>query len=143
MRVRIDAGAPVTIGSGPWGDRRLIPIVGGEFVGSRLRGKVLAGGGDWLVQRPDGCIQLDARYTLETDDGALIYLYDRGLRHGPPEVMARLARGEAVNPQEYYFRNNAAFETAAEAYAWLNRTVVIGSGMRGPDGVVIDFYEVR
>jgi len=141
MRVRIAAEAPLTLG-GPWGERRLVPITGGEFSGPRLQGRVLAGGGDWLVQRSDGCFQLDARYTLETNDGALIYVQDRGLRHGPPKVMARLAQGEAVAPDEYCFRNNAVLETAAEDYAWLNQLVIIGSGMRGPDGVVIEFYAV-
>lgn len=142
MRVRLMVAPPKVLGDGPTGRRRMVAISGGEFEGPRLAGKVLPGGGDWLLQRRDHCTELDARYTLETDDGALIYVQDRGLRHGPEHTMARLAKGEPVNPRDYYFRTAARLETGSTRYGWLNQMVVVGSGMRHPDGVVIDFYRV-
>jgi hypothetical protein len=142
MRVRLMVAAPQLVGSGPAGSRRIVAITGGEFNGARLNGAVLPGGGDWTTQRGDHCTQLDARYTLECEDGALIYVQDRGLRHGPEHTMARLAKGEPVNPRDYYFRTAAQLETGSAKYAWLNRAVVVGSGMRQADEVTIDFYSV-
>jgi hypothetical protein len=142
MRVFITVASAQVVGDGPVGNRRIIAITGGEFAGPKLKGNVLPGGGSWQVQRSDHCAQLDARYTLETDDGALIYVQDRGLRHGPEHTMARLAKGEQVNPRDYYFRTTVELETAAPRYAWLNRTVVVGSGMRQGNEVTINFYSV-
>ena len=142
MRVRMSVAPPQMLGNGPAGNRRIVAITGGEFAGSRLKGRVLPGGGDWMTQRSDHCTELDARYTLETDDGALIYVQDRGLRHGPEHTMARLAKGEPVNPKDYYFRTAAHLETASPKYAWLNRPVIVGSGMRHSDEVTIDFYSL-
>ena len=81
-----------------------LSAIGGSFEGPRLRGEVLPDGGDWLLMRPDGVLEQDVRITLKTDNGAFIYLRYAGMRHGPPEVMARLAQGETVDPSEYYFR---------------------------------------
>lgn len=142
LRVRLMVEAPQVVGTGPAGIRRIIGISGGDFEGPRLRGRVLPGGGDWMVQRADHTTVLDARYTLETADGALIYVQDRGLRHGPEHTMARLAKGEPVNPRDYYFRCTAQLETASPDYAWLNRIVVVGSGMRLGAQVILDFYRV-
>lgn len=130
------------LGPGPSGNRRVLTVTGGEFTGNKLHGRVLPGGGDWTTQRSDHCTELDARYTLETDDGALIYVQERGLRHGPEHTMARLAKGEPVNPRDYYFRTTARLETAAPKYVWLNRIIVVGSGMRHGDEETIDFYSV-
>jgi hypothetical protein len=131
------------IGATPHGRRRIVPVAGGEFSGDRLRGTVLAhAGSDWLIERADGAFQQDARITLETDDGALIAMSYRGVRHASAEVAARLARGEQVEPSEYYLRTAPFFETAADAYHWLNRIVAIGVGRRVPDGVSYDVFEV-
>jgi len=131
------------LGDTPMGRRRIIPITGGTCSGARLSGKVLPGGADWQVIRPDGVAHLDARYSIETADGALVYVRNRGYRHGPPEVMARLARGEAVDPALYYMRTTPWFETGDARYAWLNRIVCVGSGMRLASAVRIDFYAVK
>jgi len=131
------------LGDTPLGRRRIIGITGGKCSGQRLSGRVLPGGADWQVIRADGVAYLDARYTLETTDGALVYVNNRGYRHGPPEVIARLARGEEVDPALYYMRATPWFETAAPAYAWLNRTICVCTGARRAAAVELDFYEVR
>ena len=116
---------------------------GGDFAGARLRGTVMPhAGSDWLLARADGSFQQDARITLQTDDGAVIAMSYRGVRHSSPEVAARLARGEQVEPTEYYLRTAPFFETSSPAYAWLNTLVAIGVGRRVPDGVVYDVFEV-
>ena len=131
------------LGDTPLGRRRIIGITGGKFSGPRLSGRVLPGGADWQVIRGDGVACLDARYTLQTADGALIYVNNKGYRHGPKEVIERLARGEEIDPALYYMRATPWFETAAPAYAWLNRTVCVASGARRAAAVELDFYEVK
>jgi hypothetical protein len=131
------------LGLTPQGQRRIIPVSGGTFEGTRLRGIVLPhAGGDWLLVRGDGAFQQDVRLTLQTDDGALIYMSYRGVRHASAEVTARLALGERVDPSEYYLRTAPFFETAAEPYAWLNKVVAVGVGERRPDGAVYEVFEV-
>jgi len=110
--------------------------------GPRLQGRVLETGGDWQILRPDGTADLDARYTIQAHDGALIYVVNRGVRHGPAEVLSRLNRGEHVDPTSYYFRSAAVFETSAPEHAWLTRAVLVGVGERYPDRVVIRFWEL-
>ena len=107
------------------GGRRIVPITGGEFSGPRLRGKVVPGGADWQIVRHDGVAELEARYTLETDDGALIYVRNHALRHGPAEVIAALAAGRPVEPSSYYFRGATFFETGAARYAWITRQIIV------------------
>jgi len=102
----------------------------------------LPGGADWQVIRTDGAAELEARYTLETDDGALIYVLNQGIRSGSKEVMGRLARGEKVHPSKYYFRTRPVFETGAPKYQWLHRIVTVATGERLPDQVIITVYEV-
>ena len=143
MRVKVTLEPVRDLGDTPLGRRRIIGITGGSFSGARLSGKVLPGGADWQLIRADGVAYLDARYTLETADGALIYVNNKGYRHGPPEVIARLARGEQVDPALYYMRATPWFETAAPAYAWLNRTICVCTGARRSASVELDFYEVR
>jgi hypothetical protein len=134
---------PQDLGATPFGRRRIIAVSGGEFAGERLRGKVQAlAGSDWLLERADGSYQQDARVTLETDDGALIGMSYRGVRHASAEVAARLARGEVVERTEYYLRTAPLFETSAERYAWINRIVAIGVGGRIPGGIRYEVYEV-
>jgi hypothetical protein len=143
FRAEITLAAPQELGETPQGRRRIIGITGGRFAGERLSGRVLAGGADWQVIRPDGVADLDARYTLETSDGALIYVRNRGYRHGSPETMRRLAAGEAVDPSLYYMRTTPRFETGDARYAWLNRIVCLGTGARHPDAVELEVFEVR
>lgn len=138
----VKVGQPQEVGEGPRGRRRIIPIEGGTFVGDRLSGRVLPGGADWQVIRPDGVAEIEARYTLETEDGALIYVRNPGIRTASPEVMGRLVRGEPCDPGEYYFRTCPVFETGAAEYQWLHRVVTICAGERHPDRVVLAFYEV-
>ena len=130
------------IGATPTGNRRIGLVAGGTFEGARLRGKVLPGGADWIVVRPDGVTTLDVRLVLETDDGAAIGMTYRGLRHGPHAVMDRLNRGEVVDPSTYYFRITVAFETATAKYAWLNGAAFVGTGDRTPSGPIYDVFEV-
>ncbi len=140
---RAELGEPLELGQTLWGRRRVIPIAGGEFDGPRLRGTVLAGGADWQVVHPDGMATIDTRYTLHTHDGALISVATQGVRHGPPEVLARIAAGELVDPAEYYFRVSIRYEVAESEYGWLNRIVAIASAVRLANTVVYDAYEVR
>jgi hypothetical protein len=130
------------VGASPLGQRRIIPVEGGEFEGPKLRGTVLPGGADWMLVRPDGVAQIDVRVTLRTDDGDLIFMRYGGFRHGPKEVMDRLARGETVAPEDYYFRITPGFETGSRKYAWLNSIVSVGTGHRLPDGPVYHVYEI-
>ncbi|WP_106400344.1 DUF3237 family protein [Actinocorallia populi] len=136
--------APVRhLGRTPWGDRRVIEITGGGFEGPRLSGTVLPGGADWQVVHDDGAASIDTRYTLRTHDGALIYLQTQGFRHGPPEVLDRLSRGQEVDPSEYYFRLTLRFETSHPDYAWLGRTVAVATGRREADAVAYDAYTLN
>ena len=130
------------IGATPNGNRRVGLVAGGAFAGARLRGTVLPGGADWIIARPDGCTTLDVRLVLQTDDGAAIGMVYRGLRHGPPDVMQRLDRGDPVDPSQYYFRTAIMLETEAARYDWLNRIFAIGTGRRPPEGPVYQVYEV-
>jgi hypothetical protein len=142
MTVRITAAPPQKLGTVPHGTRLIVPVTGGDFDGPRLRGKILPGGGDWLLLRADGVLELDLRITLETDDHALIYMTFQGLRHGPPDAIAALGRGEVVDPARYYFRTVPRFETSAETYAFLNRIVTVGAGEARPDGAVHRIDEI-
>ena len=142
MTVRITAAAPQKLGSVAHGIRSIVPVTGGDFEGPRLRGKVLSGGGDWLLLRSDGVLELDLRITLETDDDSLIYMRFQGLRHGPPDAIAALGRGEVVDPATYYFRTLPSFETSAGKYAFLNRIITVGVGEARPDGAVHKIDEI-
>jgi uncharacterized protein DUF3237 len=141
MMLQVFVEPPQKLGAVPHGTRIIAPITSGIFEGPRLRGKVL-GGGDWLVTRADGVVELDLRITLETDDGALINMSSFGLRHGPPEVLAALARGESVDPSRYYFRTAPRFETSAPQYAFLNRIVAVASGDRRATGPIYTINEI-
>src|SRR5205814_10013502 len=121
MTLQVAVVGAQKIGAVPHGTRVTAPITSGHFEGPRLRGKVLPGGGDWTLLRGDGVLELDLRITLETDDGALIHMTSFGLRDGPPQVTAALARGESVDPSDYYFRSTPRFETGHARYAFLYR----------------------
>lgn len=130
------------IGPTPRGRRRLIPITGGVALGHGWRARVLPGGADFQLLAHDGLADLDARYTLETDAGDLLYVQNQALRCGPPEVMARLARGEPVDPALVYFRCVPRFETASAALGWINERLFLGTGARHPGRVEMRFFTV-
>jgi Protein of unknown function (DUF3237) len=132
----------VHFGPTPYGDRRVINIVGGRVEGAKLSGRVLPGGADWQILRVDGVADIRARYTLESDRGARILVSSEGLRHGPPEVMERLAQGDTVDPSRYYFRTVMRFETGDAQCAWLNRILALARGVRERNAVRLDVFEV-
>jgi steroid delta-isomerase-like uncharacterized protein len=131
------------VGPTPGGHRRIVRVEGGTFAGPRLRGDVLPGGGDWVLERTDGSRRLDVRVTLRTDDGALIYACYGGIFHAPPEIFHRLTAGEAVEESAYYFRTVPLFETASARYAWLNRILAVGYGRRTGGQVAYRVYAIR
>ena len=140
--LKVEVAEPFDFGETPAGHRRVINIVGGTFTGERMAGTVLSGGADWQILRPDGTAVLEARYTLKSDAGEFVLVNSSGLRHGPPEVMARLARGEAVDPKLYFFRTVLRFETGAGSLDWLNRTIAVASGVRTRNLVELNAFEV-
>ncbi|MFE0499172.1 DUF3237 domain-containing protein [Lysobacter soli] len=128
---------------GPEGSAlRIADVPGGTFTGERLQGIVLPDGTDWQTLRGDGAVMLDARVVLNTHDDALIAMTYRGIRHGPPEVMARLTSGEQVDGESYYFRITPVFQTSDPRYEWLNRIVAVGIGERLPEGPRYEVYEI-
>jgi len=139
---RIDIGTPQEMGQVALGRRRVIPILGGRFEGPRIAGRIVPGGADWQLIRPDGVAVVEALYTLEASDGTLIYIRNVGMRHGPPEVIARLAAGEAVDPTAYYFRAAPVFEVAQGAHDWLTRSLFVAQGQRLADAVLLRVYAV-
>jgi Protein of unknown function (DUF3237) len=141
-RVTIDK--PLVIGDSAYGLRRVVPITGGVVSGPQLHGKVLPGGADWQYVRADGALVVDAQYTLQTEDGTLIMLVNKGLRHGPKEVIDRLTRGEPVNPDEYYFHTVAEFEAPrGSQYEWLNQSIFVTTAERHADFVIVRFFVVK
>jgi hypothetical protein len=142
FRVTAELADILRFGDTPWGERRVINILGGRVEGPRLAGRILPGGADWQIIRRDGVADIQARYTIETDTGALVLVDSEGLRHGPPDVIARLGRGEPVDPSLYYFRTVMRFETAAPDLAWLNRLLALARGAREANAVKLDVYEV-
>ena len=142
-RLEAVLGEPLDLGDVSQGRRRIVPLTGGTFAGPELTGKLLPGASaDWQILLADGTALGDIRYTLLTDDGALLYVKSRGVRHGSPEVLERLGRGEDVDASEYTFRTSTQIETASRELAWLNKCVFIGVGGRNAGGVVYETYRV-
>jgi Protein of unknown function (DUF3237) len=141
-QVRCEVDALVTLGPGPYGERRYVPLLGGTVRGPELNGDVVPGGVDWQVARADGALDIGAHYVLRTDDGALVEVQSSGLRHGPPEVMARLARGEAVGRDEYFFKTLMRFTTGHPSWLHLNKVMAIAVGQREARLVVLDVYRL-
>ena len=134
---------PRAIGDTYDGTRRIVPIVGGGRVdGPQIKGRLIGNAADWQWTRHDGVTVADAIYAIETDDGVVIQIRNRGLRHGPPEVMARLIAGEVVDPDEYYFRTVPEFIAPNGAYEWLNRSIFVCSGARYPLGIKLWVWRV-
>ena len=126
----------------PAGWRRIDVLSSGRFEGPSIKASVVSGGSDALLRRRDGAMRPDVRLMLRTDDGAFLYVTYRGVRHGPPEVMARIARGETVEADAYYLRTAMLFETGAAAYDWLNRIIAVGVGRRLPDAAVYEVHQI-
>jgi hypothetical protein len=142
-RLEAALGEPLDIGDVSQGHRRIVPQTGGTFTGPELNGKLLPGvSADWQTVLPDGTAIGDIRYTLQTDDGALLYVQSRSVRHGSPEVLARLARGDEVDASDYTFRASTQIETASRDLDWLNKGVFISVGARTPRSVIYDTYLV-
>ena len=125
-----------------YGVRRIIPITGGEVKGEKINGKVLPLGADFQFIRPNELIELEAKYAFETDDGAVVYVENKGIRFGPLDLLEKLKRGEAVDPSQIYCRTVPNFETGANNYRWLMEHIFVGSAARHADRVVIDVHQV-
>ena len=142
-RLEATLGRPQDLGDIAQGRRRIVPLTGGRFTGPEISGELLPGASaDWQIVLPDGTAIGDIRYTLQTDQGALLYVQSRSVRHGSGEVLARLARGEEVDAGEYTFRASTQIETAAPDLDWLNRGVFISVAGRQAEGVIYETYLV-
>ncbi|MBT2323109.1 DUF3237 domain-containing protein [Variovorax paradoxus] len=143
IKADVDA-PPQLVGAVPHGyTRRVMCVSGGNFEGERLRGRVLPGGADVVLERPDGGLHLDVRLVLETSAGELIYMTYTGRRNGPtPEIMKKIVNREPIARGADYFRVAVQFETAAPELQWLNDKIAIGTGTREPNGPVYDIWEV-
>jgi hypothetical protein len=135
-------GSVTSVGDIGHGVRRIIPVIGGEVRGDAINGKVCAFGADFQIIRPNELIELEAKYAFETDDGAVVYVENKGIRFGPVELLQRLKRGEPVDPKLIYFRTVPRFETGAAKYRWLMEHLFVGSAARHADRVVVDVHQV-
>lgn len=140
--VQARVAAPVLVGPTPAGLRRVVDILEGSFDGPLLRGAILPGGADWQIVRPDGVVELHARYLLRTHDGVLVQVNNRGLRHGPEEVLRRIAEGGHADPGEYYFRTTPVFEAPSGPYEWLNRNIFVATAVRASLGVTVRIFRI-
>jgi hypothetical protein len=142
-RLEAELGEPLDLGDVGHGRRRIVPQTGGTFQGPHMNGKLLPGvSADWQIVLPDGTALADIRYTLQSDNGALLYVQSRGVRHGSPEVLESLGRGEEVDASEYTFRTSTQIETASRELAWLNKGVFISVGGRLRASVIYETYLV-
>ncbi|UFS76558.1 DUF3237 domain-containing protein [Tardiphaga sp. 37S4] len=138
----IKVGTPIVAGDLGYGIRRVIPVLGGTVQGEGIKGTIHSGGADFQIIRPDGFTELEAKYTFELDDGAVVYIENIGVRFGPKEALDRIARGEAVDPALIYFRSVPKFETGHPSYRWLMQNLFIGVGARHPDRVELAVHQV-
>jgi hypothetical protein len=138
----IAVGTPIEAGDLGFGARRVIPILGGELTGPEVTGRICEGGADYQIIRPNGFTELEAKYAVELDDGAIVYIENIGIRFGPPEALARIRRGEPVDPALIYFRSRPRFETGAPKWRWLTEYLFVGVGTRKPDRVELDVHQV-
>lgn len=143
FEARVDVGPEERVGHGDGDVLYFVPILGGTVDGPRLRGTVVPGGGDWFVRRGPTCIQLDARYLLRAEDGALIDIVNHGYyRTASAEVMERADRGEPVDPADLYYRTSPVFRSDAPAHRWLAESVFVGLARSEGEQVCIRFFEV-
>ena len=144
FRMSLSTGAPQGVGTARNGELRIVPVTGGTVEGPRFRGEVLPGAAaDWLRVDPDGTAHMDVRLTVRTEAGHLVFVHYTGIRTGSPDALAKLNRGEAVPPEDYYFRTAVRFETGAADLDWMNKAIAVGVGQRPPSGPVYDVYAVR
>jgi hypothetical protein len=141
-QIRCEVGTLVSLGQAKHGERRYVPLLGGTVQGPELNGTIVEGGVDWQINRSDGVLDIAAHYVIRADDGALIEVQSDGMRHGKPEVMARLARGEAVAASEYFFRTLIRFTTGAPAWLHLNKVMALAVGQRQASLVLLDVYRI-
>ena len=135
-QIRCEVDALVSLGAAPAGERRYVPLGSGTARGPELNGELVAGGVDWQLARADGVLEIAAHYVIRTEDGALVEVRSEGLRHGPAEVMQRLARGEAVPREAYFFRTLMRFTTGSPSWAHLNKVMAVAVGQRAVDDAV-------
>ena len=140
--LRIEVTGTYMLGGSPLGQRRLDRLDRGHFRGPKVQAEILAGGMDLLLGGTDGALRPDVRLVLKLDDGEVLLIVYRGVRHAAPEVMQRIARGEPARPDEYYLRTSLVFETASQKYGWMNRIVGVGVGRREPGAAVYDVFEI-
>jgi hypothetical protein len=141
----VDLNPKLNIGDGPLGRRVLFGAAGGSFEGPKLRGEVVAGGGDWALFRANGAMSLDVRLTLRTHDDALVHMTYGGRWITPSDLRAEMAdpaRRHRIDPSRYYFRTNPLFETGAAQYAWLNDIVSVGSGYLVEGGIAYNISQI-
>ena len=142
MNLAVDVGDVESLGAAPLGERRVVSIVGGTFEGPEIRGSVLPGGADWQIARKDGVLDLDAHYVLQERAGGSIEVVSQGYRHGPAAVLAALARGEDVDPEQYFFRTVMRFVTGAPYLDWLNRAIAVSTAERKARQVLLSAYRL-
>lgn len=141
-QVRCKVQGTVSLGNGPYGERRYVRLEGGTVEGPELNGRVAEGGIDWQTARDDGVLDIGAHYVIRTNDEELIEVHSTGLRHGPQKIITRLERGEHVSPTEYFFRTVMRFTTGASALAHLNKLIAIAVGQREANLVILDVYRL-
>lgn len=142
MELHVAIAPALEIGETPSGLRRIIPITGGTFSGPKLKGIIVSGGADWQIVHKEGVVELNALYTIKTDDGTLIYVNNKGIRVATPEVARRMMNGEQVPASDYYFRAIPTFEVPPGKYDWLSKAVFVSRGIRNADGVIIQVWKV-
>ena len=140
--LKIEVTGTYMLGGTPLGQRRLDRLDKGHFKGPKIQAEIMAGGMDLLLSGSDGAVRPDVRLVLKLDDGETLLIVYRGVRHGTPEVMERIAKGEQVLPNEYYLRTGLVFETASRKYDWMNRIVGVGVGRRAPGAAIYDVFEI-
>jgi Protein of unknown function (DUF3237) len=142
FRIQAQLADVLHVGHTPYGERRMVGILGGRVEGAKLNGRILPGGADWQIVRSDRVVDIKATYVIETESGTRVLVASDGLRHGPADVIEKLAAGEAVSPELYYFRTVMRFETSDPALDWLNRILALARGARQPQAVDLDVYQV-
>lgn len=142
FEVNAQIGAALDVGETSRGHRKIIPITGGTLHGPGIEGRILPGGADWQIVRPDGVVEVSARYTAEIAGRGLLYIVNEGIRRATPEIMARLNAGESLDESLYYFRTAPRFETAIQEYAWLMESIFVGTARRNPNYVRVRFWKV-
>jgi Protein of unknown function (DUF3237) len=142
FRIQAQLADVLHVGHTPYGERRMVRILGGRVEGAKLNGRILPGGADWQIVRSDRVVDIKATYVIETEAGTRVLVASDGLRHGPADVIEKLAAGEAVSPELYYFRTVMRFETSDPALDWLNRILALARGARQPQAVDLDVYQV-